>query len=158
MMNIKDVKDLIELISGTDVVEVEVERGGARIRVRRDGGALPTAAPAPPLPAPASSQPLPAAAAAVSGAVRPETPLPENVTLVRAPLVGRFYRSPGPDAAVFVEVGDRVRKGQVLCIIEAMKLMNQIEAEQGGIVRAVLVEDGRPVEFGEPLFEIETAD
>jgi acetyl-CoA carboxylase biotin carboxyl carrier protein len=157
MMNIKDVKDLIELISGTDVVEVEVERGGARIRVRRDGEARP-AAPVLPLPAPAASQPPAESAAPAPGAARIESPLPENVKLVRAPLVGRFYRAAGPDAAAFVEVGDRVRKGQVLCIIEAMKLMNQIEAEQAGIVRAVLAEDGRPVEFGEPLFEIETAD
>ena len=158
MMNIKDVKDLIDLISGTDVVEVEVERGGARIRVRRDGAAHPAAAPVLPLPASAASQPPAVAAAPAPGMAKIETPLPENVTLVRAPLVGRFYRAAGPDAAAFVEVGDRVRKGQVLCIIEAMKLMNQIEAEQAGVVRAVLAEDGRPVEFGEPLFEIETAD
>ena len=158
MMNIKDVKDLIELISGSDVVEVEVERGGARIRVRRDGGSHPVPAPALPLPASAASLPIPASASPSAGAPKPETPLPDNVALVRAPLVGRFYRSPGPDAAAFVEAGDRIRKGQVLCIIEAMKLMNQIEAEQAGIVRAVLAEDGRPVEFGEPLFEIETGD
>ena len=156
MMNIKDVKDLIELISGTDVVEVEVERAGARIRVRRDGSAHPTPQVSPAL---AAAPPAPAAAAAPApGAAAAETALPENVMLVRAPLVGRFYRSPGPDAAVFVEVGDRVRKGQVLCIIEAMKLMNQIEAEQAGIVRAILVEDGSPVEFGEPLFEIEKSE
>ena len=158
MMNIKDVKDLIDLISGTDVVEVEVERAGARIRVRRDGGVHPAAVPAFPLPAPAASTPAVAAAPPETGAPRAEAKLPENVVLVRAPLVGRFYRSPGPDAAAFAEVGDRVRKGQVLCIIEAMKLMNQIEAEEAGVVRAVLVEDGKPVEFGEPLFEIEKAD
>jgi len=158
MMNIKDVKDLIELISGTDVVEVEVERAGARIRVRRDGGTRPVAAPPFLLPEPAASLPHVAAATLASGATMGESALPQNVALVRAPLVGRFYRSAGPDAAAFVEVGDRVRKGQVLCIIEAMKLMNQIEAEQAGIVRAVLAEDGRPVEFGEPLFEIETAE
>ncbi len=158
MMNIKDVKDLIELISGTDVVEVEVERGGARIRVRRDGGAHPAVSPVLPLSALVAPPLSTAAVAPVPGAMKAEAPLPDNVTLVRAPLVGRFYRSPGPDAAVFVEVGDRVRKGQVLCIIEAMKLMNQIEAEQAGIIRAVLAEDGSPVEFGEPLFEIEKAD
>ncbi|MHB8835268.1 MAG: acetyl-CoA carboxylase biotin carboxyl carrier protein [Candidatus Methylomirabilia bacterium] len=157
MMNIKDVKDLIELISGTDVVEVEVERGGARIRVRRDGGPGSAGAPVMPQPEPALAAPPAAAAFPAPGAAKVETPLPENVTLVCAPLVGRFYRSAGPDAAAFVEVGDRVSKGQVLCIIEAMKLMNQIEADQAGVVRAVLVEDGRPVEFGEPLFEIETA-
>ncbi len=158
MMNINDVKDLIELISGTDVVEVEVERGGARIRVRRDGGVHPAPAPVFPFSEPAASRPPSEAAAPAFGAAKIEAPLPENVTLVRAPLVGRFYRASGPDATAFVEVGDRVRKGQVLCIIEAMKLMNQIEAEQAGVVRAVLAEDGRPVEFGEPLFEIETAD
>jgi acetyl-CoA carboxylase biotin carboxyl carrier protein len=158
MMNIKDVKDLIDLISGTDVVEVEVERGGMRLRVRRQGVAAaaaaaataPVAAPAVAL-RPASPSPSPASPAA-------EPELPDTVALVRAPLVGRFYRSPSPDAAPFVEVGDRVRKGQVLCIIEAMKLMNQIEAEVSGVVRAVLAEDGGPVEFGEPLFEIEKAD
>ena len=154
MMNMKDVKDLIELIQGTDVVEVEVERAGARIKIRRDGSAHPPApaagvAPAAfPLPAapPVPAPPQPAAAAAP----------PVGVVLVTAPLVGRFYRSPSPDAGPYVEVGDRVRKGQVLCIIEAMKLMNQIEAEQGGTVRAILAEDGKPVEFGEPLFEIDT--
>ena len=158
MMNIKEVKDLIELISGTDIVEVEVERGGARIRVRRDGGLQPHAAPL--VLAHAAAAPLVTAApaTATSGAPAAAAALPENVSLVLAPLVGRFYRSPGPDAAAFVEVGDRVRKGQVLCIIEAMKLMNQIEAEQAGVVRAVLAEDGHPVEFGEPLFEIEKAD
>ena len=157
MMNIKDVKDLIDLISGTDIVEVEVERAGARIRVRRDGSAHP-AAPAFALPPPVISQPAAAAVVAGPGAAGAETALPENVMRVCAPLVGRFYRSPGPDAAAFVEVGDRVRKGQVLCIIEAMKLMNQIEAEQAGVVLAVLAEDGSPVEFGEPLFEIQTAE
>jgi acetyl-CoA carboxylase biotin carboxyl carrier protein len=157
MMNIKDVKDLIDLISGTDVVEVEVERAGMRIRLRRDGSTHQVAAPAIPLPHPVvSDAPVPAPAPG-KAAPAAEARLPENVALLRAPLVGRFYRSPGPDASPFVEVGDRVRKGQVLCIIEAMKLMNQIEAEEGGVVRAILVEDGRPVEFGEPLFEIERA-
>jgi len=158
MMNIKDVKDLIDLIQGTDVVEVEVERAGARIKIRRDGAAhpvittavaLPAVAAAPAAaapPAPGAAPPAAAGAAPAAGAV-----------LVTAPLVGRFYRSPSPDAGPYVEVGDRVRKGQVLCIIEAMKLMNQIEAEQGGTVRAILVDDGKPVEFGEPLFEIEPA-
>jgi acetyl-CoA carboxylase biotin carboxyl carrier protein len=158
MMNIKDLKDLIELIQGTDVVEVEVERAGARIRVRRDGTAhpvVPAAAPpaaAPPAPAaaPAAAPPVPAPQPGAAAAP------PAGVVIVTAPLVGRFYRSPGPDAGPYVEVGDRVRKGQVLCIIEAMKLMNQIEAEQGGTVRAILAEDGKPVEFGEPLFEIDT--
>lgn len=156
MMNIKDVKDLIDLISGTDIVEVEVERGGARIKLRRDGGGV-----HPPghLPVPvvgAAALPPRVAAAPQPGPAAEAAPA-ENVAFVRAPLVGRFYRAPAPDAAPFVEVGDRVRKGQVLCIIEAMKLMNQIETDHAGVVRAVLVEEGRPVEFGEPLFEIDTS-
>ena len=157
MMNFKDVKDLIDLIQGTDVVEVEIERAGMRIKVRREGSVHPPAAAsgapaaAPPvLQAPAPSQ-APAPPPAAAGAT------PPGVVLVTAPLVGRFYRSPSPDAGPYVEVGDKVRKGQVLCIIEAMKLMNQIEAEQGGTVRAILVDDGKAVEFGEPLFEIEPA-
>ena len=160
MMNAKDVKDLIDLIQGTDVVEVEVERAGLRIRVRRDGAAHPAAAaggvqpavlPVPVAPAPAAA-PAQATAGQGGGAAAP----PAGVVLVTAPLVGRFYRSASPESGPYVEVGDRVRKGQVLCIIEAMKLMNQIEAEQGGTVRAILAEDGEPVEFGEPLFEIDT--
>jgi acetyl-CoA carboxylase biotin carboxyl carrier protein len=154
MMNIKDVKELIDLIRETDVVEVEIERSGVRIRVRRDGGAQPAAAAAPAAP-PAA----PAAAQAPVAEARPAVPaaLPENVVQVTAPLVGRFYRAPSPDAPPYVEVGDTVKKGQVVCVIEAMKLMNEIEAEHAGKVRAVLVENGLPVEFGEPLFEIERA-
>ena len=159
MINIKDVKDLIDLIAGTDIVEVEIERAGARIKVRRDGG--PNATPHA-YPVIAHVEPAPRAGAAPAAAATGEGPtaeeVPGNVAIVRAPLVGRFYRAPAPDAAPFVEVGDRVRKGQVLCIIEAMKLMNQIETEHAGVVRAVLVEEGRPVEFGEPLFEIEKAE
>jgi len=155
MMNIKDVKDLIDLIQGTDVVEVEVERAGARIKIRRDGAAQPVVTTVAALPAVAATPaavapPVPGTAAAAGGPAA-------GAVLVTAPLVGRFYRSPSPDAGPYVEVGDRVRKGQVLCIIEAMKLMNQIEAEQGGTVRAILVDDGKAVEFGEPLFEIEPA-
>ncbi|HWR98171.1 MAG TPA: acetyl-CoA carboxylase biotin carboxyl carrier protein [Candidatus Methanoperedens sp.] len=158
MMNTKDVKDLIDLIQGTDIVEVEVERAGARIRIRRDGTAHPTAPAAAVLPAAPAAQPGPAPQA-TAPAQRPPVgaAAPAGVVLVTAPLVGRFYRSASPESGPYVEVGDRVRKGQVLCIIEAMKLMNQIEAEQGGTVRAILVDDGKPVEFGEPLFEIDTA-
>jgi oxaloacetate decarboxylase alpha subunit len=164
MINAKDVKELIDLISGTDVVEVEVERGGMRVRVRRDIGGVVGAGAAPTMAPPAQQQPaaataqMGAAAVAPTGTAGAEPELPDTVALVTAPLVGRFYRSPSPDAGPFVEVGDLVRKGQVLCIIEAMKLMNQIESEVSGVVRAVLAEDGGPVEFGEPLFEIEKAD
>jgi acetyl-CoA carboxylase biotin carboxyl carrier protein len=157
MMNIKDVKDLIDLITGTEIVEVEVERNGVRIKVRRESAVHP---PQHTFPVIAHVEPAPRATAvlAEAGEVAAAEEAPANVAVVRAPLVGRFYRAPAPDAAPFVEVGDRIRKGQVLCIIEAMKLMNQIESEHAGIVRAVLAEEGRPVEFGEPLFEIEKAE
>jgi len=149
MMNFRDVKELIDLIHDTDVVEVEIERAGTRIRVRRGGGGVPQ---------PAAAAPPPAAAEAPPPAPAAEPSPPENVVVVTAPLVGRFYRAPAPEAPPYVEVGDRVKKGQVLCIIEAMKLMNEIEAEHAGVVRAILAEGGRPVEFGEPLFEIERAE
>jgi acetyl-CoA carboxylase biotin carboxyl carrier protein len=157
MVNIKEIKEIIDLIRETDVVEVEVERAGSRIRVRRETGAVSQPAPAAAQPVPPPAVPGPAATPVpVPSQAQPS--LPENVVLATAPLVGRFYRSSSPDAAPYVEVGDRVRKGQVLCIIEAMKLMNEIEAEHAGVVRAVLVESGSPVEFGEPLFEIERSE
>ncbi len=159
MMNMKDVRDLIDLIRDTDVVEAEVERAGVRIRVRREpGGGGPHAAHVATTSAAAAAAPVPAPAPGAAPAAEPEAGLPENVSVVVAPLVGRFYRSSSPDAAPYVEVGDRVKKGQVLCIIEAMKLMNEIESEHAGVVRAVRAENGRPVEFGEPLFEIERAE
>lgn len=147
-MNYKEIKELIDLISDTDVLEVEVERSGTRIRLRREGRAAPpqvetrkvAAAPAPPVEA---EEPEPA-----------KDPGGEE-GVIRAPLVGTFYRSPGPDAAMFVEVGDRVSEGQTLCIVEAMKLMNEIEADQAGVVREIFVEDHQPVEYGQPLFRIE---
>jgi acetyl-CoA carboxylase biotin carboxyl carrier protein len=147
-MNYKEIRELIDLISNTDVLEIEVERSGTRVRLRREGSnaarrpEVPRAAPAP-TPTPMTDR-------------EPEQEEPRTEEgVIRAPLVGTFYRSPGPDAAVFVEAGDQVAKGQTLCIVEAMKLMNEIEAEFAGTVREIYVENGQPVEYGQPLFRIE---
>lgn len=149
-MDIESIKALLELVEGTDVSELEYEDEGMRIAVRRGapGGAAAYAAPLVVpggfgAPAPAQSA---AAAIAASGG-----------KAVESPFVGTFYRAPAPDSPPFTEVGQRVTKGQTLCIVEAMKLMNEIEAEISGTVRQVLVENGQPVEFGQALLVIDPA-
>jgi acetyl-CoA carboxylase biotin carboxyl carrier protein len=146
-MNYKEIRDLIELIRDTDVAEIEVERAGTRIRLRREkkeAGAFQVREVAvAPQTRPQEEVQVPA---------REDQPA-EN--LVKSPLVGTFYRAPDPNSKAFVEVGDHVVKGQVLCIVEAMKLMNEIEAEFPGTVAEILIQDGQPVEYGQPLFRIE---
>ncbi len=147
-MNYKEIKELIDLLRETDLTEIEVERSGTRIRLRRDGGTRPRVEVreiAIPAPTPGALPAVPPEAAAV--------PLPEG--LVKSPLVGTFYRAAGPDSRPYVEIGEQVKKGQVLCIIEAMKLMNEIESDIAGTVREILAENGHPVEYGQPLFRIE---
>ena len=146
-MNLKEIKEILELLKGSDVSELEVARGGNVLKVRRGPPAevrQAAAAPAPPPPAPAGEPPRAEKAPA----------LKTNVKEIVSPIVGTFYRSPAPDASPFVEVGTRVTKGQVLCIVEAMKIMNQIESDAGGTVAAILVENGQPVAYGQPLFHI----
>ena len=152
-MDIRKIKKLIELLEESGLAEIEITEGEESVRIARvtqgtqvvhQVAAAPAAAPAAPAPAPAA----PAAAAAAAPAARDEN-------LVTAPMVGTFYASPAPGAKSFVEVGQEVRVGQVLCIIEAMKMMNQIESERAGKVVAVLAKNGEPVEFGQPLFAIE---
>jgi acetyl-CoA carboxylase biotin carboxyl carrier protein len=138
------VTELVELAVKHDLAELEVEQGGARIRVVRDRG--PAAAPAPRL---EGGAPAPLAAPAV------EAPVAAHLIKIEAPMVGTFYSASSPDAAPFVQEGDVVKDGQVLCIIEAMKLMNEIEAKVAGRIARVLVENGQPVEFGQPLFLID---
>ncbi len=155
-MTIDEIKQLIELANETGIAELELERGGNRIRIRRSlaqhGGQEIVLHAAP---QPVFAQ---AAAAAAPAAVTSATPaaVTADPTLVfaKAPIVGTYYDGPKPGAPAFVKVGDTVQPGQVLCIIESMKLMNEIEAEIGGVVVAKLVENGRPVEFGEALFSI----
>ncbi|MCL4812143.1 MAG: acetyl-CoA carboxylase biotin carboxyl carrier protein [Vicinamibacteraceae bacterium] len=156
-MNVDDLKQILELVREHDLAEFEYEQDGLKLRVRKAGAAAPVVAPAVAV-APA---PLPVTAAASAGvAASPPTPVPggdtEEFAIVTSPIVGTFYRAPSPEASSFVEVGGSVRKGQVLCIIEAMKLMNEIESEYEGEVVKVYVENGQPVQYGERLFAIKT--
>jgi len=146
-MNIKEIREILELLKGTDVSELEVIKGENVLKVRR--GSVPEVRAVPAAPPP----PVPAAEAAP-----PPPPKPPKTTAkeIVSPIVGTFYRAPAPDAAPFVEVGTRVTKGQVLCIVEAMKIMNQIESDTSGTVVAILVENAQPVAYGQPLFHIST--
>ena len=148
-MDIRKVKKLIELLEQSGVAEIEISEGEESIRISRASTvqvSAPAAAPAP-MPAPTAS--APAAAAEPTAAEEP------SGHSVRSPMVGTFYEASSPGAKPFVQVGDRVNLGDTLCIIEAMKLMNQIEADKAGVIKAVLAENGQPVEFDEPLFIIE---
>ncbi len=153
-MDLKELRALFKLMAEADIAEIEVDHGEERIRVKRGQVVGPQAAmPATYIPMPAAPQAFPAPAAAPSGDSAPAG----NYRSITSPMVGTFYRSPAPDAAAYVEVGTVVKKAQTLCIIEAMKLMNEIEAEVDGKIVAILVENGQPVEFGEELFRIEPA-
>ncbi len=154
----QEVKALVQAIEGTDVTSLVWARGDQKVVIRRGqqsppvtpfvAHAAPVAAPAP---APAAA-PAPMAAPA---APKAEKPAEKPGTLVTSPFVGTFYRAPSPDSQPYVDVGSKVKKGQVLCIVEAMKLMNEIEAEVEGKVAEILVQNATPVEFGQPLFRIE---
>ena len=151
-MDTAELKELMQLISESEFVEFELEQGGFKLRLIKAGapGAAGTVAAAfvPPAAAlaPAAFPAAPAEAAPAAAG--------ENLTEVHSPIVGTFYRSPSPDAPAYVETGDRVKKGQVICIVEAMKLMNEIEAEVSGEVVEILAANGQPVEYGEILFRI----
>ena len=150
-MDIRKVKKLIELLEESGIAEIEIKEGEEAVRISRmPTGAYATHAPAPIMvAAPAAA---PAAAAAVEAVVaKPRA----NEHVVTAPMVGTFYAAATPGAKAFVDIGDEVKVGQVLCIIEAMKMMNQIEADKAGKVTSVMAQNGDPVEFGQPLFVIE---
>lgn len=150
-MDIRKVKKLIELLEQSDVAEIEIHEGEESVRIsRHGGGAMPLYMPQPMQAANAPVAAAPAAAPVVS------SPLDEiEGEIVRSPMVGTFYRSPSPGAKSFVEEGQTVKAGETLCIIEAMKILNQIECEQAGTVKRILVENGQPVEYNQPLFVIE---
>ena len=158
-MDIRKVKKLIEMLEDSGVHEIEITEGEESVRISRY--AQPPSAPAAPVHymAPPQMQQMPATApAATPPAAAPEAPATEpgpTGHLVKAPMVGTFYTAPTPDARAFAEVGTEVTVGQTLCIIEAMKMMNQIEADKAGRVTRILVENGEPVEFDQPLFAIE---
>ena len=156
-VDLAEIKRLAELMEAKDLVEVEIEQEGKRVHVVRGGGRMHTAHAAPPPayhPAPA---PAGAAPAAASGAPPAPAASPSRGVEIPSPMVGTFYRAPGPDAAPFVEVGDRISKNTVVCIVEAMKVMNEIKAEVDGEILEVLVQNGEPVEFGQPLFLVKGA-
>lgn len=148
-MDLRKLKKLIDLVETSGIAELEVTEGEERVRIAKQvAGAAPLYMSSP---APAIS--VPAAAPAPAQPEAPADALPAG-HVVRSPMVGTFYRAPSPGAKTFVEVGQSVAVGDTLCIIEAMKLLNEIESDQGGVVKAILVENGQPVEYGEPLFVI----
>jgi acetyl-CoA carboxylase biotin carboxyl carrier protein len=150
-MDLRKIKTLIDLVQQSGIAELEITEGEERVRICRGGAGVAPAA-VPPGPATTVAHAAVPAAAAPGSAAAPEAePAPEG-HVIRSPMVGTFYRSSAPGAKAFVEIGQAVKAGETLCIIEAMKLLNEIEADQDGVVKAVLVENGQPVEYGEPLF------
>jgi acetyl-CoA carboxylase biotin carboxyl carrier protein len=148
-MNLKEIREILDLLKGSDVTEFEFERGETVLKVRRG------AAPGPYIPQQQVSAPVVLQPVEIPDVKVPETPAAKLAYKeFVSPIVGTFYRSPSPDAAPFVEVGTHVVKGQVLCIIEAMKIMNQIESDTTGSIAAILVENAQPVAYGQPLFHI----
>jgi acetyl-CoA carboxylase biotin carboxyl carrier protein len=152
-MDLRKLKKLIDLVQESGIAELEITEGEEKVRISRTGASVQTAVMAVPTSAPqvASAAPAPAAAAATEV---PAVPAEPEGHVVKSPMVGTFYRSPSPGAKAFIEVGQTVAAGDTLCIIEAMKLLNEIEADVGGTIKAVLVENGQPVEYGQPLFVI----
>ncbi len=144
-MDIRKIKKLIELLEESGIAEIEIKEGEEAVRISR----MPTGAHAVPLAVPAPLAPAPPAA--VAAVAKPKA----NEHVVTAPMVGTFYASAAPGAKPFIEIGDEVKVGQVLCIIEAMKMMNQIECDKSGRITSIMAQNGDPVEFGQPLFVIE---
>lgn len=161
-MDLNQLRELLDLVREHELAEFEFEHEGLRLRVRKDGIAHAAAVPPSPVAAAAppsiAAAPAPAAPASAPAAASPAAEAGEEIELavVKSPIVGTFYRSPEPGAASFVDVGTAVKKGQVLCIIEAMKLMNEIDSEYDGEIANIYVENGQPVQYGERLFAIKT--
>ncbi|MFZ2524672.1 MAG: acetyl-CoA carboxylase biotin carboxyl carrier protein [Candidatus Ferrigenium altingense] len=148
-MDLRKLKTLIELVEGSGIAELEISEGEERVRITRTVAAAQQIYAAAPQPAAAPAAPPPVAAAA-----EPAKPAAPEGHVVKSPMVGTFYRSASPGSKPFVDVGQNVNSGDTLCIIEAMKLLNEIDADQTGVIKAILVENGQPVEFGQPLFVI----
>ena len=151
-MDLRKLKKLIDLVEQSGIAELEITEGEEKVRISRGtviGAAAPMHQPVVPV-QPAAPSPAPGAEAAAE----PADAAPDG-HIMKAPMVGSFYRSSAPGAKAFVDVGQTVAAGDIVCIIEAMKLLNEIEADQSGVIKAVLVENGQPVEYGQPLFEIE---
>jgi acetyl-CoA carboxylase biotin carboxyl carrier protein len=152
-MDIRKIKKLIELLDESGVAEIEIHEGEESVRISRQSNVV-AAAPATVVAAPAPAAPAAEVTAAPAPASTSENDIPAGHT-VNSPMVGTFYAAPSPGAKPFTSVGDSVSEGDTLCIIEAMKMLNQIEADKSGTIKAILVENGQPVEFGQPMFVIE---
>ena len=146
-MDLRKLKKLIDLVQESGIAELEITEGEEKVKIVKGGGVTMSAAPQ------VAFAPAAAVAPAAAAPAAPADPdAGQDGHVVKAPMVGTFYRSPSPDAKAFVEVGQAVKEGDTICIIEAMKLMNEIEADASGVVKAILVENGQPVEYGQPLF------
>ena len=160
-MNVDAIKQILDLVREHELTEFELEQACVKLRVRKQGAVAP-AAPAPaavaaaPAPAPVAAPPPAALAAPAAAAAAAAAAEALELSVVTSPIVGTFYRSPDPSSPSFVEIGQRVKKGQTLCIIEAMKLMNEIESEYEGEIVKIYVENGQPVQYGERLFAVKT--
>jgi len=153
-VDLRKVKTLIDLVQQSGIAELEITEGEEKVRISRGVAGAQQAPVVTQVLAPPQAGPAPAPAVAGAPAVPAEgeaAPAPEG-HVIRSPMVGTFYRASGPGAKSFVEIGQTVKAGETLCIIEAMKLLNEIEADQDGTVKAIMVENGQPVEYGEPLF------
>ena len=148
-MDLRKLKKLIDLVEASGIAELEITEGEEKVRIAKSIAGAPMMMHAPQM----MHATIPAAAPAAAPAAVAEDAVPEG-HIVRSPMVGTFYRAPSPGSKNFAEVGQSVNAGDTLCIIEAMKLLNEIEADQGGVIKAILVENGQPVEYGEPLFVI----
>ena len=155
-MDLRKLKKLIDLVQESGIGEIEITEGEEKVRISRQGNAPVVMAPAmSPMAMAAQPMMMPAAMPGAAPAAAPAAAEEPKGHTLKSPMVGTFYRAPSPGAPAFVEVGQSVTKGQTLCIIEAMKLLNEIESDVAGKVKAILVENGQPVEYGQPLFVIE---
>ena len=159
-MDLKELKEILQILEEKEIAEFELEEEGMKLRIRKAAPASANHAAAPSAPLVATvapslvAAPSPVPSAPVAAGPTAVEPAEAGLTIVKSPIVGTFYRTPDPNAPPFVEVGDRIRVGQVLCIVEAMKLMNEIEAEVAGEVVKVHRESGQPVQYGDPLFTV----
>ncbi len=156
-MDLRKLKKLIDLVEESGIAELEVTEGEEKVKIVKGGagGREVVVVPVAPVAGPASHPAGTPAAPAVSAPAISDAPTSLEGHIVKSPMVGTFYRAASPGAKAFVEVGDTVKAGQAICIIEAMKLMNEIEADKDGVIKAIMVENGQPVEYGEPLMMID---
>ncbi len=159
-MDIKQIQELVKLINKTTIGEITIEEDGKKITIKQKKDPIPAmySAPIQPMPMPIATQaPIATSAAPESKKESSSKPAVDNLITIKSPMIGTFYRQPGPDKPMFVNVGDEVKPGKVVCMIEAMKLFNEIESEVKGTIVKVLVEDASPVEYDQPLFLVEPA-